>query len=258
MQRYALRGAEAMNCLTFEPEGLRIKLPPGYPQQRPSLGLALVTPVQGDFDISVRFDLLKEPDPEDAGRNATRVTMSVLLDTPERNEAAVSRRMIAGGVTQFFTFVLLEAGAAGKVPPTLHTVRTAARAGRLRLVRTGAVVSCFASDGAGEDYVPLGEYPFSRADVKQVFLNASTGGPRAQLDVRLSDLRIVAASLPDLAADTGQPAGSKRWLAAAVAVTALLLLLGAAVAGWLRRRPGAVPADPARGRAERSQKSTRT
>lgn len=197
MQRYVFRGQNALDYLTFEPDGLRIKLPPGYPEQRPSIGLALVSTVQGNFEITVRFELLKEPDPEDAGNFATRVSLGVLLDTPERHEAAVSRRMIARGKTQFFTFLLMERGAIGKVQPILHTVPTEAKTGRLRLVRNGSVISCLASEGANEDFILLKEYPFSPLDLKQVFLHTSTGGPRADLDVRVSDLRIVADSLPD-------------------------------------------------------------
>jgi len=238
MQRYAFRSPNTLDYLTFEPDGLRIKLPPGYAEQRPSIGLALVSTVQGNFEITARFELLKEPDPADAGNFATRVSLGVLLDTPERNEAAVSRRMIARGKTQFFTFLLMERGATGKGQPNLHTVPTEAKTGRLRLVRTGSMISCFASEGANEDFILLKEYPFSPLDVKQVFLHASTGGPKADLDVRISDLRIVADSLPDLAASAPPAPGSKRWLAAAVILNLLLLL--AAIAGWfiLRQRRG--------------------
>lgn len=249
MQRYVFRGQVAADYVTFEADGLRIKLPAGYPEQRPSLGLALVSTVQGNFEITARFDLLKEPAPEDAGSYATRFSLGVMLDTPERNEVSVSRRRIARGITQFFTFWLMERGATGKVQPIMHTVPTRAKTGRLRLVRTGSTLSCFASEGDKDDYLFLKEYPFSSLDVKQVFLHASTGGPRAELDVRLSDLNIVADSLPDLAVSAAPPAGSKRWLAAALLLNLLLLL--AAFVGWLvlRRRQSA------RTKAESSQQT---
>lgn len=240
MQRYVLVGRDGADSLTFEPGGLRIKLPPGYPEQRPSIGLALVSTVQGNFEITARFELLKEPTPEDAGNYATRVTLGVLLDTRERNEVAVSRRM-AKGKTEFYTFMLMEAGATGKVQPKLHTVPTEAKTGRLRLVRTGSVLSCFASEDAREDFILLQEYPFSPLDVKQVFLHTSTGGPAAELDVRVSDLNIVADSLPDLAATAAPAAGSKRFLAAAMVLNLLLLL---AIAGWVSLRRGGVLKKP--------------
>jgi hypothetical protein len=241
MRRYVLIGRNAAEHLTFEPDGLRIQLPAGYPEQRPSTGLALVNTVRGNFEITVRFELLKEPTPEDAGNFATRVTMGILLDTPERNEAAVSRRM-AKGRTQFYTFFLMEMGAVDKVVPQLHTVPTEARTGRLRLARTGSALSCFASEADNEDFVLLKEYPFSPLDVKQVFLHASTGGPNAELDVRVSDLHIVADALPDLAASATPPAGTKRWFAAAVILNLLLLLVAGA---WLTlRRRRAVQTKP--------------
>jgi hypothetical protein len=234
-QRYVLRGSPNVSeHLEFEPRGLRIRLPPGYPEQRPSIGLALVSSVQGNFEITARFEVLQEPPPEDAGNHATRVTLGVLLDARERNEAAVSRRMIARG-PQFFTFCLMEA-ANGKAQPIMHTVPTEARTGRLRLVRTGSALACFAAEGDSEDFLLLKEYPFSPLDVKQVFIHASTGGPRAGLDVRVSDLHLVADALPDLAATEVVATGSKRWLAAAVIFNLLLVL--AASAGWLVRRRG--------------------
>ena len=237
--RYSFIGRNAANHITFEPEGLRIKLPPGHPDQRPSTGLAMVSTVRGNFEITARFELLKEPEPEEAGKFATRLTMGVLLDTPERNEVAISRRMIAKGRTQFFTFWLMEQGAKGKVQPKLQTLPTEARSGRLRLVRTGAVISCFAAEGVNEDFLLVEEYPFSPQDVKQVFFHTSTGGPDASLDMRISDLHIIADALPDLDGTRPPPPGSKKWLVAALIVNFLLLLAavgGACVLYLLKRR----------------------
>ena len=118
--------------------------------------------------------------------------------------------------------------------PCVRSMTRRAKTGRLRLVRTGSMLSCFAAEDASEDFLLLKEYQFSPRDVKQVSLHTSTGGPRADLDVRLSDLRIVADSLPDLAPSTAPATGSKRWLTAALILNVLLLL--AAIAGWLRLR----------------------
>lgn len=231
MQRYVFRSPVA-GVVTFEADGLRIKLPAGA-GPRPSTGLALLTTVQGDFDVSARFDILKEPEPEDTGPSATRVTLSVLLDTAERNEAAVSRRMIAKGVTQFFAFLFMDRGAPD-TRPVLRTVPTAAKTGRLRLVRTGEKLSFYASEGDDLNYRLLEEEPFRSSDVKQIFLNGATGGPRAEIDVRLSDLRIVADSLPDMRPKAAPVVGTRRWSTAAVFVAVLLLM--AALIGWFTNR----------------------
>jgi hypothetical protein len=234
MQRYALRGPDVTEHVAFEPDGLRIRLPPGYPAQRPSVGLFFNSTVQGNFEITARFELLKEPSPEDAGNNATRVTLGILLDTPERNEAAVSRRMIAKGATQFFSFLIMDTEAKGKAQPKLDTVPTNARTGRLRLARIDSTLYCYASEGADEEFILVKSQPFRAHPGKQVFLHASTGGPRADLDVRISDFRVVADALPELAATEAPPVGTGRWLIAAVVVNTLLLL--AALGGWITLR----------------------
>lgn len=235
MQRYALRGPDVTHHLNFEPDGLRINLPSGYPGQRPSTGLIFNSTLQGNFEVTARFELLKEPNPQDAGIHATRVTLGVILDTPERNEAAISRRMIAKGTTQFFTFLFMELNANGKTQPKLHTAPTEAKTGRLRLVRTGSELACFASEGANEEFTLIKEHPFSPLDVKQVFVHTSTGGPKAELDVRISDLCIVADSLPDLAGSEVPLPGTRKWLAAAI-ITNLLLVFVLIVAALAMRQ----------------------
>src|SRR5688572_16159411 len=57
----ALHGPEANECVTFEPEGLRIKLPSTYPRQRPGTGVVTDFGVKGDFEITVSFEIIEEP-----------------------------------------------------------------------------------------------------------------------------------------------------------------------------------------------------
>jgi hypothetical protein len=82
---------------------MRITLPLGYPGTRPGTGLELASKVKGDFEITVNFEVLKEPDQVPAGGLATRVTLGVVLDMPERHEGSISWRIVGKGRYDFFT-----------------------------------------------------------------------------------------------------------------------------------------------------------
>jgi len=48
-------------------------------------------PIHGDFEITVGFEILQEPEPARAGKPQTRFTMGVGLDRPGVNSATLSR-----------------------------------------------------------------------------------------------------------------------------------------------------------------------
>src|ERR1019366_6626007 len=177
------KGPDAQEHVKYEPGGLRITLPPGHPDQPQGTGLALVSPVKGDFEITMSFEILKEPDPIDAGKKyGTRVSLGAYLDTPEKNEVSLSRRIDNNGVTQFVTYFFMAKYGPGATPKPRY-LPTAAKTGRLRLVRTESVVACYASEGANGEFIFLKEYPFSALLLKSVYITMSTGGPQAALDV---------------------------------------------------------------------------
>ncbi len=250
-REFKFRGPDAESLVKYEPAGLRMTLPPGYPEQRPGTGLALLTTVTGDFEITVNFEILKEPDPADA-KFISRISLGVWLDTPEKNEASVSRRMDAKGVTQFTTVLSMAKYAPGNAPKP-RGLPTPAKTGRLRLVRTGSTLASYVSEGPDAFLLFLKEYAFGADPLKTVYIMTSTGGPKAELDVRVTDLRIRADALPDLPVGSAAaapvanappgaapaPAGSKPWLVASLLIGiliafALAIALGAAL--YVHRR----------------------
>jgi hypothetical protein len=81
--------------------------------------------------------------------------------------------------------------------------------------------------------------PFDRADVKEVRIVASTGGARAGLDVRITDLQILADSFGAGPRAQADGLGLKPWLARALVLVLLLLLAcGFGVNMVRRRQPG--------------------
>ena len=57
----AVYGPEASACVKFEPTGLRIALPAGYPKPRSGTGVVTDFGLRGDFEITASFDILQEP-----------------------------------------------------------------------------------------------------------------------------------------------------------------------------------------------------
>src|SRR5262249_23747983 len=55
-----LFGLDADQGVRFEPAGVRIALPPGYPDERPRTGIATTFGLQGDFDIALSYVILHE------------------------------------------------------------------------------------------------------------------------------------------------------------------------------------------------------
>src|SRR5262249_14328517 len=60
-------GLDPAACVHFEPAGLRIDLPDGHPGKRMGTGLYTNFAVKGDFEITMSYEVLKEPAPADAG-----------------------------------------------------------------------------------------------------------------------------------------------------------------------------------------------
>jgi RNA polymerase sigma factor (sigma-70 family) len=255
-------GKGAEERVHFEPEGLRISLPLGEELDYSGTGVSAPLVAGGDFEITVNFEILHEPMPQDAGPE-TRVALVVFLDPQKpsgRNQGLVSRRVSPQG-PQF------KAWQAWKGEKTnSRSVATQALTGRLRLRRTGALLSSYAAEGFDGEFTLLGQLPFGKEDVQEVRLMASPGGPKATFEARVTDLEIHADSLRNLPeADApaaapganppgGEGAGGQRsldWLVAAALVVIVVVLSVGGVLLVVRRRR----ADEARPREPSAQKS---
>ncbi len=219
-------GDGAMQHVRFEPEGLRITLPAGFPGERPFTGLRIDTPLKGDFTVTVNFELLQEPRIEDVGAGATRAVLTAHLNAPGGGHAAIARRMAAKGGTQFSAYVV---GGGFKAFPT------DAKRGRLRMIRTGSDMSFFKAEGTENIFTYLHRLPFKAHDLMNIELAGVTSSPDAALDIRFSDLRIRAGN----SVDTIPPPAPERqngWTIVLMLLIVLALLSGLVLALWLSRR----------------------
>jgi hypothetical protein len=226
-------GPDAGKCVRFEPEGLRITLPLGYPGERPHTGLSTGIAVKGDFEITVRYEVLQEPEPEAAGRRATPLNLLLVLDQEQWSVAGLSRRMAGGRGPQYTTWTSIWTPEAQKTKGHFRAFPATGKTGRLRFVRQGSALSYYVAEGAAPEFTFLHETPFSDQDLKDVRVIAFTGGPEAAFDVRVNDLHIRAGSFtPTVAANRPFP-----WAKGGLAAVLLLgLLLSLALLVWLHRR----------------------
>jgi RNA polymerase sigma factor (sigma-70 family) len=238
-----LFGLDADRCVQFEPAGLRITWPPGYPDDRPRTGIVTAFGVRGDFEITAGFEVLHEPDPADTARQ-TRLTVALPLNTSRPAMATLARTVMAGHGTRFLASVTRWDPASGKEQQQARFFPAAAKAGRLRLVRSGGTLFYYVADGPAAEFTLLHQLPFGKEDLKDVRVVGSTGDVRAGLDVRLTDLHVHAESLSDGLMPGVTPFGGKAWLVLALVSFLALLLVGLF---WRRGRQGRpAPKSPGR------------
>jgi serine/threonine protein kinase len=240
-----LHGPDAEQYVHFEPEGLRITLPVGHEGPRPGNGLTIGLSVRGDFDITVSYEILQEPEQADAGTDTTRFSLDAGLDRSRDSVATISRRMTSKHGADFLTWLSLWRPETNQLERRGQEFPALASEGKLRLARTGSVISYYAADGRGEEFKLLRQSPFSVRDLEDVKIVALTGGSRASLDVRITDVQIHADALLSLVsapAPLVEKQTSKGWLAAGglaglLLTLALLIPLGA----WVRARRSSGP-----------------
>jgi len=261
-------GPDKTDCVMTEPEGLRIVLPPAYPRQRPGTGVITDFGIKGDFEITATFEILHEPGADLPGNQTDFKIVVVPNETAEaevwhkstQNRAHLTREAAGRGswgqfkadVTKWNPEVPKDQWGNelfGKVETHVERQLPAlAKSGVLRLVRGGNVLYFLARDGNEKEFRIFYKTEFGDKDLKNVRLLASTGGPGASLEVRVTDFQIradgfVKASVPPApVAAAPRDSSVSLWLIA-LAVGAFLIFALFAVGGWfalrLRRRPKA-------------------
>jgi RNA polymerase sigma factor (sigma-70 family) len=268
----AFYGPEASERVTFEPDGLRVTLPPTYPRPRPGTGVATDFGVKGDFEITVGFEILPAPvaGPPNLGAELRLVVVPAERAEPlvwhkaSMNRASIIREIHAqndGG-----TFLANVAKWTGDIPKDPwgnenfgkveqhqnHRTTATVRTGRIRLVRAGTALAFYTSDGGDKEFTLLHKAEFGARDLKNVRILGSTAGPWNSLDVRVTDLRIRADAFVQPEPNNRTPtrpapeASSDRDWLVPVAVAVPLVLIALVTGGWLvvRLLRPAAPGNP--------------
>jgi serine/threonine-protein kinase len=226
--------------LKVEAEGLRITLPRDRADLSP-LGLSLAGTVGGDFEITAAFAVLQADEPA-LGAPSYGIGFMISI-----NEAARIGRLERANGNHVVTWDRW-ATVNGETRFLIGSVPGTARAGRLRLARTGTTLHfLWAPDGAGEDYEEISQCEFGDQDITllRLELGADAGGRAGALDVRLVDLTIRSNTPVAVAGQTPGTEGQVTGRSSAWFIAAGLLGLGivlTAVVWRGRRRTGKRPA----------------
>jgi RNA polymerase sigma factor (sigma-70 family) len=245
-----LMGPHAKEWLRFTPAGLRITVPPGFTGLDAHVGLYTGIAPRGDFEAVVNFEILKLPEPDDAGPE-TGVTLSAWRVQSDLCITGVTHRVVEKGVPQFDAWATWFEQPGKPSDHQEKLLATDAKSGRLRLVRRGGEVSYYVSKGLDGKFTLLNQLPIGEQRLDNIRLIAFTGSPRASLDARFWDLRIRTGTIapdpdspaaPEVQAEPAK-AGSRGWLAALAVIGCASGLL-AGVALFLRRRRARAEAPP--------------
>ena len=249
-------GPDADACVKFEAAGLRIVLPTGHADKRVDTGVVRGLPVQGDFEITLIYEILRGPEGEGKGLDGTRVGMTAGLDRPDNNMANLSHVVGAKSDRRSAWMAVWVDPATRQPRDKAKAAPAASRAGRLRLVRTGAELAFLAADDDETEFNQIEKLPFGREPLQFVSIGASTCGDKASLEARILGIQVRAESIPGVA--TAPPADSPppetpgfitRRKGADAAVPAWAFAAGGAalvvVGAWLFLRGRRRPEEPA-------------
>lgn len=249
-----LFGIEPEKHVKLEPTGLRITLGTGYQGQRPYMGFATGFGLMGDFEITSSFEILHEERAFENPEKFTGLAVEVIPQRPaerdaeqwmkpSQDKASLFRHLGPRKNTMFFAYTPPWDPIAGKdeVTPKSKNLRpTQAKAGRLRLARTGAELEFLASEGPDADFIPIHKETFGQNDVNHVRVVATTSGVTAALTVRVKDLRVRAQSFNKV-----QPAIQKKaWWKPLVPVIILVIVLALGLLLWVGLRRMRKPRAP--------------
>jgi serine/threonine protein kinase len=250
-----LYGIGPSQLVQFDPEGLKVTLPPGYPGQRPATGLTTGFGLRGDFDVTVSIEIVDEErglDSLDKFLHGVSLEVIPLLPAqrdPEvwiksgQNKVSLVRNLGRRNRSAFQTRWTRwdGSGETGKeevgIPGQFFT---SAREVRLRLMRTGPDLSCLASGGFEQEFVLLHKDSFGTGDLRSIRVVGTTSGRSSALTFRVKELRIQAQGFSRAPAAIQKPSSEwTRWLL----LVPLVIVLPLGV--WLCTRLGRTGKDAA-------------
>lgn len=234
-RQFVLFGPGADRCVKVEPAGLRITLPAEFGGQRRGTGIQSEFGVHGDFEVTMSFEILQDPDPSESV-GPTRFGLALALPLPAQNMATFGRVVPPKKEPRFTTWMILANEVAGKPLERFDPFISNQKKGALRMVRKGTMLAYYLAEDSAEEFQLLKEYVFVKDDLIDIRLSGINGSPKAALDARIFDVRVRAESMPGLVrADTAAGNSDNQRLSVIIAIGLLAALVCGAVILWMRR-----------------------
>jgi RNA polymerase sigma factor (sigma-70 family) len=155
-------------------------------EQTQRIGIRLDRPVQGDFEITAGYEIVRADQPE----NGHGVGVCLIADLASA-QGEVLELMRAGRVNEGQVYGCCRKTVESGKENFFHRWHpTASRAGHLRITRMGGELTYSVREGGADTFKELLKIPCGTEDVKQVLLAANMGFAPNSIDVFLKDLRI--------------------------------------------------------------------
>jgi hypothetical protein len=234
-----LIGPGAEEVVQTDAEGLRITLPEGRQDCR-SVGIARDSPIRGDFDIDLGFEVLAVG--KDIPNPAAGLQMRLSFESPASVWFALSRFRnryapqpadlfgVVGHDGETFAGYDITILPDDREKPHGIDVRARESRGRLKLKRTGSTLEFWVSDG-GSPYQQIRSDEVGTKDVQTLELFGFSGWAPVAVDVRFTDLVLTADQLTDVS--PGRVEWSKAWLALSLLAG---LIVTVSLGAWLLMR----------------------
>jgi len=220
-------GSNHRKVVRTTPNGLRISLPADHVNSLP-VGLVVAFGVQGDFEITMDFELLDVPQPQ-SGHGAG-VSLYVTMISPT-HEAATIGRWRRPNDQQIVSAHRATTPEDGKRQHFGESAATEALSGKLRLVRNGTTLSFQFAPDESNIFREFFTSEMGSADLESVRIAADNGGTPTKVDVLIKSIAIKGG---DLGAARRLPARRARWPWWTGGGLAVCLAVG--VAYWMRSR----------------------
>jgi ribosomal protein S27E len=280
-----LAGADADLVTRADDGGLRITLPAD--QDKRGVWVQAPTPLSGDFDVTVSYDLVAVDRP----RNGFGVGVVLLVGSAGAEKMAKLCRLVRNIEGECYLADVTHLKKKGQRVSTKF-VPALARAGQLRFVREGATLRYLVADSPGHGFREIHREEFGWHDLDGLKVMVTSHEALATIDARLIELRIRAGRFTTVAAppvaalprtggasaekhsppDSGstpkvgapqqahiakaeQGAGEasvrphRPWLKVAVILFSLLAVVGLGLGWHVRRRAGRIEASEGRAAA---------
>lgn len=180
-------GRDATVYVKQDDKGLQFSFPANKPNL-PQVGVGLREQLQGDFEITVSYQLMVVEKPKSG--TASAIGIWVALDTDNKEGVALVRSMRQGDGDAFATFHGKIDAATGKREPKMRVFPATAATGKLRLRRVDSTASFLVAELGSEQFDELHKESIGNADVLLARVAAENGGAHTRFSVRVLELTV--------------------------------------------------------------------
>ncbi len=180
-------GPGASGAIQPDTRGLRITLSPEH-GMKPAVGIVLRTGFQGDFEITMEYEILRVEPP--TGGNGAGVSLYLTMVSYTKDAATIWRVVDKNGGLFFMSHRATTPIGGKREHRGGDRISAPSPKGKLRLVRNGSTLTYLVADGASEEFTEIYETELGEDDIDMVRFAADNGGSATLVDVVIPSIII--------------------------------------------------------------------